>query len=66
MRVKINYNGWIPTPGQFNYEKLCKAFTNVADLAADNDDETEKLLEWIESKASDLAISKLGQVVVVI
>ncbi|XP_075499376.1 protein FAR1-RELATED SEQUENCE 2-like [Primulina tabacum] len=60
MRVKINYDGWITTPGQLNYEKLCKAFTDVADLAADNDDETQKLLEWIETKASDLAISKLG------
>ncbi|XP_073300968.1 uncharacterized protein [Primulina huaijiensis] len=60
MRVKINYNGWITTPGQLNYEKLCKAFTDVADLAADNDNETQKLLEWIETKASDLAISKLG------
>ncbi|XP_073129240.1 protein FAR-RED IMPAIRED RESPONSE 1-like [Henckelia pumila] len=59
MRVKINYNGWITTPGQLNYEKLCEAFTNVADMAADNDEETQKLLEWIESKASDLAISKL-------
>ncbi|XP_075515863.1 protein FAR1-RELATED SEQUENCE 5-like [Primulina tabacum] len=60
MRVKINYNGWITTPGQLNYEKLCKAFTDVAELAADNDDETQKLLKWIETKASDLAISKLG------
>ncbi|XP_073138452.1 protein FAR1-RELATED SEQUENCE 5-like [Henckelia pumila] len=59
MRVKINYNGWITTPGQLNYEKLCEAFTSVADMAADNDEETQKLLEWIESKASDLAISKL-------
>lgn len=59
MRVKINYNGWITTPGQLNYEKLCEAFTNVADLVADNDDETQKLLKWIESKANDLAISKL-------
>ncbi|XP_073031272.1 protein FAR1-RELATED SEQUENCE 5-like, partial [Primulina eburnea] len=60
MRVKSNYNGWITTPGQLNYEKLCKAFTDVADLATYNDDETQKLLEWIETKASDLAISKLG------
>ncbi|XP_073121140.1 protein FAR1-RELATED SEQUENCE 5-like [Henckelia pumila] len=59
MRVKINYNGWLTTPGQLNYERLCEAFTNIADMAADNDEETQKLLEWIESKASDLAISKL-------
>ncbi|XP_052170384.1 protein FAR-RED IMPAIRED RESPONSE 1-like [Diospyros lotus] len=57
-RVAINYDGWINSPGQLRYDQLCKAFTDVADLAAYDEGRTEKLMEWIQFKKNELSTSK--------
>ncbi|XP_052195759.1 protein FAR1-RELATED SEQUENCE 5-like [Diospyros lotus] len=56
-RVKINYNGWINTPGQLRYDELCNAFAKVANLVADDEEQTRATMEWIESQLNVLNIS---------
>lgn len=53
-RVKINYNGWISTPSQLRYDKLCSVFAKVADLVADDEDSTQATMEWMESQLTVL------------
>ncbi|XP_052181937.1 protein FAR1-RELATED SEQUENCE 9-like [Diospyros lotus] len=53
-RVKINYNGWISTPSQLRYDKLCSVFAKIADLVADDEDSTQETMEWMESQLAAL------------
>jgi len=59
MRVKINYNGWISTPSQLRYDKLCSEFAKVADLVADDEERTRATMEWIQSQLNAMSISKV-------
>ncbi|XP_052195252.1 protein FAR1-RELATED SEQUENCE 5-like isoform X1 [Diospyros lotus] len=54
MRVKINYNGWICTPNQLRYDKLCIVFAKIADLVADDEERTQSTIEWMESQLNAL------------
>lgn len=60
-RVPINYDGWISTPDQVRYEKLCFAFTKLFDLVAHNEEQCKDISEWIESRTV-MATSKSNQV----
>ncbi|XP_052204019.1 protein FAR1-RELATED SEQUENCE 2-like [Diospyros lotus] len=57
-RVAVNYDGWINTPTQIRFDKMCNAFTNVADLAADDENQVCGIMEWIESKTAQLSMSQ--------
>ncbi|XP_052193928.1 protein FAR1-RELATED SEQUENCE 5-like [Diospyros lotus] len=54
MRVKINYNDWISTPSQLRYDQLCTAFAKVADLVANDEEQTRATMEWIQSQLNAL------------
>ncbi|XP_052185340.1 protein FAR1-RELATED SEQUENCE 1-like [Diospyros lotus] len=58
MRVAVNYDGWINTPAQVRFDKMCNAFTNVANLAADEENQVCGIMEWIESKTAQLFMSQ--------
>ncbi|XP_052170376.1 protein FAR1-RELATED SEQUENCE 5-like [Diospyros lotus] len=51
-RVAVNYDGWMNTPAQVRFDKMCNAFTNVADLVADDENQVCGIMEWIESKTA--------------
>ncbi|XP_052171636.1 protein FAR-RED ELONGATED HYPOCOTYL 3-like [Diospyros lotus] len=59
MRVKINYNGWISMPSQLRYDELCSEFAKVADLVANDEEQTRATMEWIQSRLNALSISKV-------
>jgi len=58
-RVKINYNGWVSTPSQLRYDKLCSVFAKVVDLVADDEDLTQATMEWMESQLTALSKSSV-------
>ncbi|XP_038707256.1 protein FAR1-RELATED SEQUENCE 1-like [Tripterygium wilfordii] len=56
-RVKINYEGWIVTSKQCQYNELCKLFTSVVDLAAMSEDKYKSLINWIENASRTMTTS---------
>ncbi|XP_052197188.1 protein FAR1-RELATED SEQUENCE 2-like [Diospyros lotus] len=57
-RVAVNYDGWVSTPKQKRYDEMRKEFDKVADLTANSESRTQKVMEWIEFQLNDL--SKIG------
>ncbi|XP_052190008.1 protein FAR1-RELATED SEQUENCE 5-like [Diospyros lotus] len=57
-RVAVNYDGWINTHAQVRFDKMCNAFTNIANLAADDENQVCGIMEWIESKTTQLSMSQ--------
>ncbi|KAL2454659.1 Protein FAR1-RELATED SEQUENCE [Abeliophyllum distichum] len=56
--MKINYNGWISTLAQVQYDELCDIFGNVADVVVDDEVQTQEIKKWLQLKMNDLNISK--------
>ena len=55
--MKINYNGWLSTPRQLRYDKLCSVFAKLTDLVSDDEDHTQATMEWMESQLTALSKS---------
>lgn len=47
-RVAANYDGLFSTSGQLRYDSVCKAFMEVANIAADDECRTCTILDWIK------------------
>ena len=60
MKVKINYNGWISTPSQLRYDKLCNKFFKIANVVADDEERTRATMEWMESQMNALNICNVN------
>ncbi|XP_022871549.1 uncharacterized protein LOC111390703 [Olea europaea var. sylvestris] len=58
MRVVVNYDGLITTPGQLRYDKLCQSFATLADLVADDESKPENLQKWIDHECELVTTSK--------
>ncbi|XP_022889129.1 protein FAR1-RELATED SEQUENCE 5-like [Olea europaea var. sylvestris] len=43
--IAVNYDGLVSTPGQLRYDEMCKAFSQVADLAADDEVRTRAIMD---------------------
>ncbi|XP_022868363.1 protein FAR1-RELATED SEQUENCE 1-like isoform X2 [Olea europaea var. sylvestris] len=57
-RIAVNYDGLASTLGQLRYDEMCQAFSEVADLAADDEGRACSVMEWIRSQANELWITK--------
>ncbi|XP_038698465.1 protein FAR-RED ELONGATED HYPOCOTYL 3-like [Tripterygium wilfordii] len=55
-RIKISYDGWITTPEQLRYETMISAFTKVADLATDDEDQYKNVMTWIEGANRNMSL----------
>ncbi|XP_022868186.1 protein FAR1-RELATED SEQUENCE 1-like [Olea europaea var. sylvestris] len=64
MRVPTTYDGLVCTSKQLRYERLCLAFTKMANLIASNEEHSNHLLGWIESQTNQLCKSNYGNLVV--
>ncbi|XP_075671108.1 protein FAR-RED IMPAIRED RESPONSE 1-like [Castanea sativa] len=47
-KVRISYDNWFVKPEAQRYDKMCKAFYEVANLAADSEDRCEKVMAQIQ------------------
>ncbi|XP_022857678.1 protein FAR-RED IMPAIRED RESPONSE 1-like [Olea europaea var. sylvestris] len=57
-RVAIHYDGLISTPTQMRYDEMCQAFSEVVDLAADDEARARAVMEWIKVQAKELILTK--------
>ncbi|XP_022876959.1 protein FAR-RED IMPAIRED RESPONSE 1-like [Olea europaea var. sylvestris] len=57
-RVAIHYDGLISTPAQMRYDEMCQAFSEVADLVADDEARARAVMEWIKVQAKELILTK--------
>ncbi|XP_022899212.1 protein FAR1-RELATED SEQUENCE 2-like [Olea europaea var. sylvestris] len=57
-RVAVNYDGLVSTPKQLRYGDMCRAFEEVADLAANDEGRACVIMEWIKLQRQDLMMSK--------
>ncbi|GER36193.1 FAR1-related sequence 2 [Striga asiatica] len=46
------------TPAQKRYDDMCRAFVEVADLAADDEEKYTSSQDWIENKKNELILTK--------
>ncbi|PIA28728.1 hypothetical protein AQUCO_06700032v1 [Aquilegia coerulea] len=53
--VKITYFDWMQNPKNEQFDRLCNAFYQVADLATDNKDKVENIIQWIKKLRDDLS-----------
>ncbi|XP_022892809.1 uncharacterized protein LOC111407511 isoform X2 [Olea europaea var. sylvestris] len=60
MRVPATYDGLVCTTEQLRYERLCHAFTKMADLVARNEERSNHLLGWIEFQTNQLSNLDIG------
>lgn len=58
-RVKVNYVGLGSTPGQVRYDEMCLAFSDIADLAADDEEWSRAIMEWIKMQADHMRTAKV-------
>nr|POE86249.1 isoform 2 of protein far1-related sequence 2 [Quercus suber] len=47
-KVQISYDNWFVKPEAQRYDKMCKAFYEVANLAADSEDRCDKVMAQIQ------------------
>ncbi|XP_020259144.1 protein FAR-RED IMPAIRED RESPONSE 1-like [Asparagus officinalis] len=57
-KMKVKFNTWVVTPEQLRYHELCLAFSEVADLAAQNNHECEVVKKWIDTKFRELQLAE--------
>lgn len=53
-KVKVSYDGQHLTIQQEMYDKMCNAFSEVADIAADDESSYKSVLDWINKALKDL------------
>ncbi|XP_022854679.1 protein FAR1-RELATED SEQUENCE 5-like [Olea europaea var. sylvestris] len=53
-RVAVIYG----TPRQLRYDKMCRAFAELADLVADDEEQTRAIMDWIEFQSKELRMTK--------
>ncbi|KAK9189877.1 hypothetical protein WN943_018476 [Citrus x changshan-huyou] len=53
-KVKVSYDGQHLTIQQEMYDKMCNAFSEVADIAADDESSYKYVLDWINKALKDL------------
>ncbi|XP_022851943.1 uncharacterized protein LOC111373622 [Olea europaea var. sylvestris] len=58
-RIVVNYDGLASTPGQLRYDEMSKAFSQVADLAADDEVRTRAVMDWIKFEVIELRPTKM-------
>lgn len=44
-RVAVNYGGLINSPEQLRYDKICREFAQLADLAADDEGQLHSVVD---------------------
>ncbi|XP_038715050.1 protein FAR-RED ELONGATED HYPOCOTYL 3-like [Tripterygium wilfordii] len=54
-RVKVSCDGWSLPPEQRRYDDMCKAFTTLADLAADHEAQYDIVMEWIATSSRNMS-----------
>ncbi|XP_038680632.1 protein FAR1-RELATED SEQUENCE 5-like [Tripterygium wilfordii] len=54
-RVKISCDGWTLSPEQRRYDDMCKSFTKLADLAADDEVYYLNVMQWIDASSRTMA-----------
>ncbi|XP_022876824.1 protein FAR-RED IMPAIRED RESPONSE 1-like [Olea europaea var. sylvestris] len=57
-RVAVHYDGLISTPAQMRYDEMCQAFSEVADLVADDEARARAVMEWIKVQVKELILTK--------
>ncbi|XP_022844850.1 protein FAR1-RELATED SEQUENCE 5-like [Olea europaea var. sylvestris] len=57
-RVAVNYAGLVSTPEQLRYDDMCQAFSEVADLAANDEGRARAIMDWIKCQATELRTSR--------
>ncbi|GER40690.1 FAR1-related protein [Striga asiatica] len=50
MRVKINYVGWVNSPEQSRYDYLCRSFSMIVVIAAEDERHMSEINNWIASQ----------------
>ncbi|KAF5206974.1 hypothetical protein FRX31_003438 [Thalictrum thalictroides] len=53
-KVKITYFDWMQNPENEQFDRLCNAFYQVADLATGNKDKVEHVMQWMKKLRDDL------------
>ncbi|KAH9648102.1 protein FAR1-RELATED SEQUENCE [Citrus sinensis] len=54
IKVKVSYDGQHLSIQQKRYDKMCNAFSEVADIAADDENNYKSVLDWINKALKDL------------
>ncbi|KAL6500658.1 hypothetical protein OROHE_025455 [Orobanche hederae] len=57
MRAKVYYAGLAPTASQDRYDDLCRKFSGLADIVADDEAECGDLKEWITSRKAGVTLN---------
>ncbi|XP_022854550.1 protein FAR-RED IMPAIRED RESPONSE 1-like, partial [Olea europaea var. sylvestris] len=57
-RIAVHYDGLVSIPGQLRYDEMCQIFSEVADLATDDEVWTRTITEWMTSQIKELRKSK--------
>ncbi|XP_022865375.1 protein FAR-RED ELONGATED HYPOCOTYL 3-like [Olea europaea var. sylvestris] len=56
-RVAMYYDGLVSSPAQLRYDDICRAFSEVADLAANDKERSSAVMDWIKLQAKELKLS---------
>lgn len=57
-RVAVNYDGLLSTPTQLRYDDMCRAFSEVANLAADDEVLVRSIMDWINVQQKEQTLPK--------
>ncbi|XP_022858952.1 protein FAR-RED ELONGATED HYPOCOTYL 3-like [Olea europaea var. sylvestris] len=57
-RVTVNYVGLVSMLEQLRYDDMCQAFSEVADLAANDEGRARAIMDWIKCQATELKTSR--------
>ncbi|OVA14425.1 zinc finger protein [Macleaya cordata] len=57
-RIIITDNGWVVTPEQKRYDEMCIAVTEIADLAAMDEEDSREVMEWVSHQKNKLTKRK--------
>ncbi|XP_022856718.1 protein FAR1-RELATED SEQUENCE 5-like [Olea europaea var. sylvestris] len=56
-RVAVYYDGLVSSPAQLRYDDMCRAFSEVADLVANDEEWSSAVMDWIKLQAKELKSS---------
>ncbi|CAA3021759.1 FAR1-RELATED SEQUENCE 5-like [Olea europaea subsp. europaea] len=57
-KVVANYDGLSSSPAQLRYDKLCQSFASLANLVAEDDEESRQVMEWIDCKEQTVGLTR--------
>lgn len=58
IRVTVNSDGLVNTPGQLRYDEMCQIFVTVADLVANDEGKYRVIMDWIQLQNKELSLTK--------